>query len=78
MVHALKMGWMKPRGEIRKLKQNIDPNAPSLDLWKDDNEVTFLFVKQNIYIDRKFESLDHGLGFLHLTERNKNPILYIL
>ncbi|CAL1539984.1 unnamed protein product [Lymnaea stagnalis] len=38
MVHALKMGWMKPRGEIRKLKLTQDPNAPSLDLWKEDNE----------------------------------------
>ncbi|BFZ12748.1 hypothetical protein BsWGS_15786 [Bradybaena similaris] len=38
MVHALKMGWMKPRGEIRKAKLTHDPNAPSLDLWKDDTE----------------------------------------
>ncbi|KAK3697446.1 hypothetical protein RRG08_031210 [Elysia crispata] len=38
MVHALKMGWMKPRGEIRKAKLSRDPNAPSLDLWKDDAE----------------------------------------
>ncbi|XP_059177727.1 ribosome biogenesis protein bop1-like [Physella acuta] len=38
MVHALKMGWMKPRGEIRKQKLAQDPNAPSLDLWKDDLE----------------------------------------
>ncbi|KAH9507709.1 Ribosome biogenesis protein 1 [Bulinus truncatus] len=38
MVHALKMGWMKPRGEIRKMKLIQDPNAPSLDLWKDDAE----------------------------------------
>lgn len=39
MLHALKMGWMKPRGEIRRLKLAHDPNAPSLDLWKDDTEV---------------------------------------
>ncbi|XP_005098986.1 ribosome biogenesis protein bop1 [Aplysia californica] len=38
MVHALKMGWMKPRGEIRKMKQNRDLNEPSLDMWKEDNE----------------------------------------
>ncbi|KAK6982827.1 ribosome biogenesis protein bop1 [Biomphalaria glabrata] len=38
MVHALKMGWMKPRGEIRKMKLAQDPNAPSLDLWKEDAE----------------------------------------
>lgn len=41
MVHALKMGWMKPRGEIRKAKLTHDPNAPSLDLWKDDTEVFY-------------------------------------
>jgi len=38
MVHALKMGWMKPRGEIRRMKLAQDPNVPSLDLWKDDTE----------------------------------------
>ena len=37
MVHALKMGWMKPREEMEKKKKSHEPNFYML--WKTDEGV---------------------------------------
>ena len=46
MVHAIKMGWMKPPTEKKEgeEEEEKEEDMTYYDLWKDDNEVTIYIM----------------------------------